>query len=111
MRLNCAATNVATTAMLSMLMVGSAVAAEGAFSYQYHQEDAVQRAAVLDPESNQCLSLPMREHASHVYNVVNHTDSTALVFAGQQCGGPMFILGPGMAAPPDLMAKSVVFTD
>lgn len=99
-----------------LVLPGSAHAATGTFSYSYTGLDGTPHTAALtDPPSNVCLTLPevADPSASEPADTPrNGTGATATVFTDPDCEGAYFTLRPdGGHASSLLKLRSVVFTD
>ncbi|MGW7194926.1 hypothetical protein [Streptomyces chryseus] len=93
---------------LVLTLPASASAADGTFTYRY----ADQSAELIDPPSEECITLPevADESIPPAHTPRNATDAVATVYAGAECTGPEFTLrahtGHGSER---LKVRSVVF--
>ena len=101
-------------ATLVLTVPTSAQAAEGHFSYVFHDWSGAPRVGVLDdPRSGECVTLPETadEYARPADSPRNDTDATATVFTGVDCTGDYFSLRPfGGRASERLKLRSVLFS-
>ncbi|MEU3914631.1 MULTISPECIES: hypothetical protein [unclassified Streptomyces] len=109
MRLRTTAAALAGALALVLPAGAQAFADDGkALNYVYvDQSHAEKNAQLKDTGADKCHALPSA--ASDVVEAVNETDSVALIFAEEECGGePVATLQPGEKAG-DFHAASVVF--
>ncbi|MCJ1676801.1 hypothetical protein MTF65_05445 [Streptomyces sp. APSN-46.1] len=115
MRLRSAAVAAASALTLLVAVPGSAHAANGTFSYTYIGLDGQpQRAALSDPESAECITLPEVADpgsSAPAFSPRNRTDSSATVFTEPDCEGDYFTLRPYTGYGSErLKLRSVVFS-
>lgn len=109
MRLRTTAAALAGALALVLPAGAQAFADDGkALNYVYvDQSNAEKNGQIKDSGADKCHALPSA--ASNVVEAVNETDSVALLFAEEECGGePVATLQPGESAG-DFHATSVVF--
>jgi hypothetical protein len=101
-------------ATLVLALPASAQAAEGHFSYVFHDWSGGSRIGVLDaPPSRECITLPetVDPYAPPADSPRNDTDATAVVFSGVDCTGDSYSLRPfGGHASERLKLRSVLFS-
>jgi hypothetical protein len=100
-------------ATLVLTLSTSAQAAEGHFTYVFHDWHGGPQVGVLDhPRSRECITLPETrdEFAPPADSPRNDTDATAVVFTGVDCTGDYFTLRPGGRASERLKLRSVLFS-
>ncbi|MER7468070.1 hypothetical protein [Streptomyces sp. NPDC097981] len=114
MRLRTAVLAAASALTLLVAVPGSAGAAAGEFEYSFAGLDgATQRARILDPESDECISLPeVADPAASepAFSPRNRTDAVARVFTNPDCTGDAFDLRPFTGRGSErLKLRSVLF--
>ncbi|WP_327293628.1 MULTISPECIES: hypothetical protein [unclassified Streptomyces] len=102
-------------AALTLTFSGSARAAEGDFTYVFHdQSGAPHPGSLTSPPSRECITLPQVAEEWFTPSADtprNFTDATATVFTGIDCRGDHFTLRPfGGHASERLKLRSVVFS-
>ncbi|MFJ3698178.1 hypothetical protein ACIPW9_29385 [Streptomyces sp. NPDC090052] len=102
-------------AALTLTFSGSAQAAEGDFTYVFHDPSGAPHLGHLtDPPSRECITLPQVADewlTPSAHSPRNFTDATATVFTGADCRGDHFSLRPhGGHASERLKLRSVVFS-
>ena len=114
MRLRSTVAAALAAAALVLTLPTSAQAAEGHFTYVFHDWAHGDRVAVLDsPPSRECITLRevADEDAPPADSPRNYTDATATVFTGVDCTGDHFSLRPfGGHGSDRLKLRSVVFS-
>ncbi|MEV6956612.1 hypothetical protein [Streptomyces sp. NPDC051183] len=109
---NTAAAAVAALALV-LSLPGSALAAQGNFSYKYVDGfGQQQKVALHDPHSGQCINLYVvgDERNTPGYGPHNETDRAVTVYAGAGCTGAEWRLkAHGKPARDDLYVRSVRF--
>jgi len=114
MRLRSTVAAAVAAAALVLTLPTSAEAAQGQFSYVFHDWSGGSHVGVLDnPQSRECITLPEtgNGYAPPADSPRNSTDATAVVFTGVDCTGDSFSLRPfGERASERLKLRSVVFS-
>ena len=114
MRLRSTVAAALAAAALVLTLPTSAQAAEGRFTYVFHDWAHGDRVGVLDdPPSGRCITLPevAYEDTLPADSPRNDTNATATVFTGVDCRGDYFSLRPfGGRASERLKLRSVVFS-
>ncbi|MCX5194728.1 hypothetical protein OOK31_12605 [Streptomyces sp. NBC_00249] len=98
---------------LVLSLSGSAVAAQGEFSYKYVDGYGQERKVTLhDPHSGKCINLHAVGDNKELpgYGPHNQTDTNVTVYLGASCDGPEWRLrAHGKAATDKLEVRSVRF--
>ncbi|MEV7086389.1 hypothetical protein AB0O07_10900 [Streptomyces sp. NPDC093085] len=98
---------------LLVALPGQASAAEGTFSYVYHDLEGDQRVGrLVDPESRECITLREAawEFVPPAHTPRNMTNSSATVFTDVDCEGDHYTLRIGGLGSERLKLRSVVFS-
>ena len=113
MRLRSTVAAALAAAALVLPLPASAEAAQGQFSYVFHDRSGGSQFGVIDnPPSHECLTLPETRHdfTPPADSPRNSTEATAEVFTGVDCTGDVFRLRPfGERASERLKLRSVRF--
>ncbi|MFI0462501.1 MULTISPECIES: hypothetical protein [Saccharopolyspora] len=112
MRLRATVAAALGAAGLLLSLPGSALAADGEFSYWVEGTNAYHQRALLDPAGRLCHRLELPNPEAPAYGVRNNTDATAIVFLDSNCSSDVYyyVLQPGQQAPRDVAVRSVTFS-
>ncbi|MEV0701852.1 hypothetical protein AB0I53_28605 [Saccharopolyspora sp. NPDC050389] len=112
MRLRATVAATLGAAGLLLSLPGSALAADGEFSYWVEGTNAYHQRALLDPAGRLCHRLDLPNPQTPAYGVRNNTDATAIVFLDENCASDVYhyVLQPGQQAPNGVAVRSVIFS-
>lgn len=110
MRLRATVAAALGAAGLLLSLPGSALAAQGEFSYSLEFQGREYQTSISNPVGGTChtLDLPMNSPA---YRVTNWTNATAVAYLDANCATETyFVLAPGESAPSGVLVRSVLFS-